>query len=471
MTENKLSVGTKLGYAIGAFGDAIPLNIFNFYFLFFLTDIAGVSPVKAGMVSSIAVLWNGVLDPFIGYLSDNSKSRMGRRRSFMAKAVFPYGICMYLIFSDLPLPSNIKVLYFMVIAMAYYTCYTTYVIPFFALGGELTDDFEERTSVRAWGSAVGYATMILALALPPMIVAFVEETLDSSPVQGWRTVGTVFGILIILGMSICLLCTKGKEAANPSPAQGEKEKRKNFFLSYLEVLKLRPVRFLGITVFFWAMAAAAASGGAVYMLTTNFQVTAGQQSLYFTCIGLFSVLWAPVINGLGKKFDKKHVYCCAMLFSGTVLCLFGIIGVKSFEWAIAMAFFFTFGNTTFFTVYFSLMYDLSELDEYVNGEERIGAMAGLMDLIQKCGTAVSMQLLGVFLQFGGYDVAGQEAKAAETIISANTLLPGILGVCAGLLAIVYPVTKARHQALKRALEQKKTGKPHSEAGFEKLIRR
>lgn len=468
MTEKKLSVGTKVGYAIGAFGDTIPLNIFNFYFLFFLTDIAGVSPLKAGMVSSIAVLWNGVLDPFVGYLSDNSRSRFGRRRSFMIKAVVPYGICMFLIFSDLPLPQELKIFYFILIAMAYYTCYTVYVIPFFALGGELTDDFEERTSVRAWGSAVGYGTMILALALPPIIVAFVEDNMGRSAVQGWRAVGIVFGILIVLGMLVCLLCTKGKETI---PCAVNDEKRKNIVRSYLEVLKLRPVRFLGITVLFWAMAAAVASGGAVYMLTNNFHVTAGQQSVYFTCIGLFSVLWTPVINGLGKKFDKKHVYCCAMLFSGMALCVFGIMGVKSFEWAILMAFFFTFGNTTFFTVYFSLMYDLSELDEYVNGEGRIGAMAGLMDLIQKCGTAVAMQLLGIFLQLGGYDVPEREAEAAEIIISANTLLPGILGICAGLLAIAYPVTKTRHQALKAALGQKKQGKACSEKGFEKLIRR
>lgn len=471
MNEGKLSVGTKLGYAIGAFGDTIPLNIFNFYFLFFLTDIAGVSPAKAGMVSSIAVLWNAVLDPFVGYLSDNSKSKYGRRRSFMIRAILPYGICMFLIFSDLNLPQTWKIVYFTVIAVAYYTCYTTFVIPFFALGGELTDDFEERTSVRAWGSAVGYGTMILALALPPAIVSFVDSRMGGTLAQGWRTVGAVFAVIIIVGMLTCVLCTKGKEAVWDVISEQEKEAGKNLFQSYWEILKLRPVRFLGITVILWAIVSSIASGGAVYMLENNFHVTAGQQSLYFTCIGLFSMAWTPVINGLGKRFDKKHVYCYAMLCSGIALCAFGIVGVKSFEWAIGMALLFTFGNTTFYTVYFSLMYDLNELDEYVNGKERIGALAGLMDLIQKCGTAISMQLLGMFLQLGGYGVSGQETEAAETIIYANTLVPGVFGVCAGLLAIAYPVTRARHKALKKALEQKKRGESYSEKEFEKLIRR
>ncbi|MCQ4637883.1 MFS transporter [Anaerovorax odorimutans] len=468
MAEKKLSIRTKLGYAIGAFGDTIPLNIFNFYFLFFLTDIAGISPVKAGMVSSIAVLWNAVLDPVVGYLSDNSKSRYGRRRSFMAKTIIPYGVCMFLIFSDLDLPQEWKFVYFIVVAMAYYTCYTTFVIPFFALGGELTTGFEERTSVRAWGSAVGYMLLILALAVPPMIVGFVGGHMGGTAVQGWRTVGALFSIIIMLGMSGCVLATRGKE---PKKHIEDAEKRKNPIQSYWEVLKLRPVRFLGITVLFWAMTSSIASGGAVYMLTNNFHAETGEQSVYFVCIGLFSVAWTPIINGLGKKFDKKYVYVFAMLFSGIALCVFGIVGVKSLTWAIVMAFLFTFGNTTFFTVYFSLMYDLSELDEYVNGEGRVGAMAGLMDLIQKCGTAISMQMLGIFLQLGGYGISGQETSAAKTIISANTWFPGILGVCAGLLAILYPVTRARHQALKAALKQKKAGGDYSEAGFEKLIRR
>ena len=111
MSGKKLSAGTKLGYSVGTFGDNVPLNIFNFYFLFFLTDIAGVSPVKAGMVSSIAVLWNAVMDPIVGYASDNSRSKYGRRRSFMMKSIIPYGICMFLIFSDIALPAGIKVIF------------------------------------------------------------------------------------------------------------------------------------------------------------------------------------------------------------------------------------------------------------------------------------------------------------------------------------------------------------------------
>ena len=318
---------------------------------------------------------------------------------------------------------------------------------------------------------MGYGLMIFALALPPVIVAFVEEHMSGTPAQGWRVVGIFFAVIIVVGMTVCVLCTKGKDSSVQQAENTEGVKKKNIFSSYLEVLKLRPVRFLAVTVIGWSMVAAIISGGAVYMLTNNFHVTAGQQSLYFTLIGLFSVFWALVINQLAKRVEKKKLYFAAMIFSGAALTVFGIMGVKSFEQAIALQFLFAFGNTTFYTVYFSLMYDLSEVDEYVNGQSRIGAMAGLMDLVQKVGTAISMQILGVFLQMGGYGVAGKEVQAADTIISANTWFPGIIGIATGLLAILYPVTKKRHTALKEALKLKKEGQPYSEEGFSKLLRR
>ena len=82
-----------------------------------------------------------------------------------------------------------------------------------------------------------------------------------------------------------------------------------------------------------------------------------------------------------------------------------------------------------------------------------------------------MQILGVFLQMGGYGIAGREAEACDTIIAANTLLPGAIGLAAGLFAVFYPVTKKRHEALKEALKLKKNGEKYSEEGFEKLLHR
>lgn len=92
-TQRPLTVGKRLGYSIGAFGDSVGFNIFYFFFLFFLTDIAGIPPAIAGTITLIAVAWDAITDPIIGYLSDNLKSKSGRRRPFMITSAIPYAIC------------------------------------------------------------------------------------------------------------------------------------------------------------------------------------------------------------------------------------------------------------------------------------------------------------------------------------------------------------------------------------------
>ncbi|MFQ7473442.1 MAG: MFS transporter [Anaerovoracaceae bacterium] len=472
MTAKKLSVKTKLGYGIGQLGDSLGYNVFYYFFLFFLTDIAGVSPAIAGTISFIAVLWDAITDPVIGYMSDHSKSKMGRRRSFMISGALPYGICMFLLFSDIDLSPGIKGIYFIIIAMAFWTCYTVYVIPYFALGGELTDDFEERTSVRAWASVFMYVAVFLASATPPMIVGFSEDKLGLSTSQGWRNVGIIFGVIILVIILICWACTKGKESTDDTVHREEIEnaEKKNIFLSYWEILKLKPVKFLGGSVLLWALVCSAASSGPVYMMTNNFNLSAEKQSLFFTLSSVFALMWIPVINFLCKKFDKKHVYCVAMMTAGIALCIFGITGVPNLKWAIMSCFCFTFGNTAFWTLYFSLMYDLNEVDEYVNGERREGATAALLGLCQKLGAALGLQLLGIFLQIGGYGNPQAQSEIVEkTILYANTYLPGVLGILAAVVIIGYPITKSRHSALVNALKCRNEGKSYSEEGFAEVL--
>ena len=350
--------------------------------------------------------------------------------------------------------------------MAFWTCYTVYVIPYFALGGELTERFEERTSLRAWASVFMYLAVLIASATPPMIVEFTQTKFGGTPVDGWRNVGIIFGIVIFAVILICWWATKGKER----PVEiSEKTSNKNIIKSYWEILKLKPVKFLGISVILWSLTCSVASSGPVYLMTNNLALSASKQSLLFTCSSLFAIMWVPVINLLCKKFDKKYVYCYAMLITAAIMCIFGVIGIGSFGVLIALVFFFTFGNTTFWTLYYSLMYDLNELDEFVNNQRREGAVTALMGVCQKLGAALGLQVMGIVLQVGGYGVSGNVERVTDFIVYANTFVPGIIGILAAVCVIAYPMTKARYTALTTALNDKKEGKEYSTEGFSELL--
>lgn len=467
---SKLTTKVKLGYAIGTLGENAATNIVSMYFLYFLTDAAGIVPAKAGAVVSIAIIWCAVLAPLVGYISDNYRRIGGSRVAFMKRTVIPYCLCMFLIFNNINVSENIKMIYFVLAAVGFYTCYAFYALPYYALGGEITDDFSERTSIRAWTSGTGYVLFIFMMACPPVIETMLTEYMGITLSQGWRIVGLMFSVIMFMGMCICILCTGKKERDVHLHVKVDwKVKWKDMFGSYWEVLKLKPMRYLVSSVFLWSFGAAVVSSAAIYMLVDVFPERPEMRSMYFVCAGSFAAVWTTVVNMVGKRFDKKRVFITGITICGIGLNLFYFIGISSFANIAVLVAFYTLGSGTFYVMYVSMMYDISELDEFVNGKSRIGAMTGLLDLTQKCGSAISMQIMGLVLQLGGYGVPGHEAQASETILFINTILPGVLIIGAVAVAIFYPVTHARHDALKAALKNKKEGKPYSEEGFSKLL--
>lgn len=471
MKDKKLSLGTKLGYGIGQIGDSGGYNLFYFFFLFFLTDVAGVSPAIAGTISLIAVLWDAITDPIIGHLSDNCKSKYGKRRPFMLAGAIPYFICMVLMFTNVDLPAGVKGIYFVILAAAFWTFYTVYVIPFFALGGAITDDFEGRTSLRAWASVFMYLAVMLASAAPPVIVDYTEKVFGGSVNDGWRNVGLIVGGITLACALICWFAMRGKEQIE-EPKASVTEHKKNIFKTYWEILKLRPVKYLALSIIFWCIACAAINGAPVYLMDNNLHLSAGDQSLFFVLNSLFAIAWIPVINGLCKIIDKKWVYCFAMLFTAIAMCILGIIGINSFAGMIVLAILVQFGNTTFWTLYYSLMYDIDEVDEYANGIRREGAVTAIMALSQKIGSAIGLQIMGIYLELGGYgDPAADADKVANTILGINTWFIGVFGIIAAVSIVAYPVTKEKYNALLDALQKKKQGLEYSEEGFAEIYHR
>lgn len=467
----KLPKRVKLGYGIGQMGDSIGFNVFYFFFLFFLTDIIGIHPSIAGSISLIAVVWDAVTDPVIGHMSDNLRSRYGRRRPFMIGAAVPYAICMFLLFNNVNLDTNAKNMYYIIVSMLFWTTYTAYVIPYFALGAEVTQDFEERTSVRVWASYFMYAAVMIASSAPPMIVAMTEKA-GGTAMGGWRNVGIIFAIITLAVIVVCWATTKGGEVIKGAEAQmaAKKDvKKENILKAYIDIFKLKPVRPLAVSVLLWSLVSSMQSGGAVYLMTNNLNYSPERQSVFFICLSVFAMLWLPPINKLANKFDKKKVYMASMAFSGIVLVIFGFTGFPMFAFLLIEVAMYCFGNSTYWTIYYSMMYDISELDEFVNDKRREGAITAVMAFCQKLGAALAMWITGQLLAWGNYGVAGYEEGAKRIVLWINTTIPGIIGILAAVCVITYPLTKDKFKAISEALAAKKAGKEYSTKEFESIL--
>lgn len=469
--KQKITMGRKLGYAVGALGDSVGFNVFYFFFLFFLTDVAGIAPAVAGTISLIAVAWDGITDPIIGHLSDNSKSKFGRRRPFVFGAALPYAICMFLLFNNVDMSIGIKTVYFTLIAMLFWTAYTAYVIPYFALGAEMTKDFEERTSLRIWASVGIQVSVMIASAAPPMIV---EKTIQagSDAAGGWRNVGMLFGAIIFIAIMIVWKTTKGGELS-PEEATISKGERTNIFKTIFQILSLKPSFPLIGSIVGWSLTTAMGSAGIVYLMVYNLEFAAEKQSLMFVIMTLVGMAWLPIISIMSGKIGKKRTYIITMAFAGTAITVLGFVGITSAAILILWIVLFAFGNSSFWTLYYAMMYDVSEVDEFVNGHRREGIVTALMALCQKIGAAVGTFVTGLVLSWGAYDgtLEVQPESALDAILYICTIIPGVIGVAAAFFALFYPITGERFKALSAALEARKEGKEYTTEGFEKLLRK
>lgn len=114
MQKRKYDLGKHLAYGVGSLGDSLSYNIFYSYFIYFITTFAGIRPAAAGVISFVAVAWDAVTDPLIGYVSDHSHSKHGRRCPFLLMYSVPMGLTVFALFYNPTLSESEKVLYYLV---------------------------------------------------------------------------------------------------------------------------------------------------------------------------------------------------------------------------------------------------------------------------------------------------------------------------------------------------------------------
>ena len=203
MGDNKLPVGVKLGYGVCDLGGNLFFTVIGFWLLNFLTDTVGLAAGLAGLTIAIGKIWDAVTDPMTGYLSDRTKSRLGRRRPWMLFGSVPLFLTMILMFTNPALfagagwnPAEQQTFLFIwatVLFCLLCTAYTAVNIPYNSLTPELTQDYHERTSLN--GYRFGFAvvgSLLGAGASLPIVMAFPDKN------TGFAGMGSIFGALMLI---------------------------------------------------------------------------------------------------------------------------------------------------------------------------------------------------------------------------------------------------------------------------------
>ncbi len=467
MQNNGLTKRKKYGYCSGICAESILYNMFYTYYLFFLTDVAHLDPALAGTVSLISVFWDAITDPIIGHYADKDGSD---KRKLMFKAAFPVGL--FFIGAFLPLGDTtdvFKFIFYTAMTMLFWLSYTVYTIPYYAVVAEITQDYDERTQIRGTSSMFNTVAILIGNAVPSVLpTALVGIGLTTA--LGWTTTAALLGVLAIISAVIAAKSLRGV-AMLKGNSEASTQNEKFSFKSYFQILKIKPFRWFMMFVFFFLIASAMIQTNFAYLVKGRLGMSEDDMVIVIATLVVVMGLTIPLVTKLAEKTDRRitSIVFISIMLVGCVSLKF--IGIDSIVTLILSVMCVAIGLGCFWTVFYSMAYDLVEVDEFVNGKRRESMITAFPQFFQKFGAAIGMWLVGQVLSFSGYsgEAAVQTESAKAAIESIATILPAIFLVFSIIGLVFYPVTKERFALLSEKLERKNKGEEVDITGLEKLV--
>jgi GPH family glycoside/pentoside/hexuronide:cation symporter len=463
----KLSLSTKIAYGAGDLGPAITANMTAVFMLIFFTNVAGLNAGLAGNILAVGKIWDAINDPIVGVLSDRTKSRWGRRLPWMLYGAIPFGIFFFLQWlvphfsADRSTNTWALFGYYAIIAIFFNSFFTIVNLPYTAMTPELTQDYNERTSLNSFRFSFSIGGSILSLVLALGIFSLFK----TDPSQQYLVLAGVSAVLSVLPLFWCVWGTRARvlswEAKRTETAEPE---HLPFFQQLRIAFSNRPFLYVvGIYLFSWL-------GVQVTVAIVPYFVVNWMQLPNTAFIQLILVVQSTALlmlfvwSNISARVGKKAVYFMGMTLwiiaqAGLFFLQPGQVGLMYFMAVIA-----GFGVSTAYLIPWSMMPDVIELDELNTGQRREGVFYGFMVLLQKVCVALGLFFVGQALAFSGFleTIPGQPAPTQpESALLAIRLsigpLPTIALILGLILAYFYPITREVHAEILLKLKERNSG--------------
>lgn len=442
VTRSRLPRSTLWRYAAGSLGTGGFATLPGLVLVYYLTDTLGVTALVAGLILTIAKVWDVVIDPIIGGKSDFSLAATGSRRRFMVIGGVTLPVFFVLTFAVTPgLPPAASAVWVVIAFMLCATSFSLFQVPYIALPAELTRRYDERTRLLTWRVVVLTIAILLFGAGGPLL----RDLVPDNPYLGYVIMAVVAGVVLTIGMTIAsTVAPRNVPGPETRPTASLVQ---NYRGGIRALVRSQPFRALLATYMLQGLATGIMLAGAQYVATWVLRSETAVTLLFIALIAP-ALLLTPVWGGLAKRIGKERSFWFAsiifLIASGSLVMLLFSPGAWIYiPVAVAGA-----AYAGMQSLPMAMLPDVISHDAARHGEGRAGVFGGLWTAGETAGMAFGATALTVVLAITGY----QESTGTELVTQTNAAVTGIVlsfSVVPAFVMLLSLATLARYR-LRRA---------------------
>ena len=467
----RITTRTSWAYGSGGAGYGVLYNA-HYFVLIYYSQVLGLDPGLAGLAVGIGLVFDAITDPLIGYLSDSTRSRWGRRHPWLYASILPLGASFYFLWHPPGFVEGDTLLFawLVVCNVSMRTALTMFLVPAYAIVAELTSDYDERTRLLTGFHVVysvftnGMSVLMYAIWLVPT-----EEITDGvmNP-AGYQNAG-LFGTVIIvvsvlifaIGLRRFIPRLRQYQVDKPlSPSQFFREVADVFRSASARVVVLGGVLYYagtGTYVVLW-----------VYIYSYFWEFTSEQVSIIVIPMALAALFLPSAMARWGVGREKKTVAIAGMLGAMVInvtpigLRLLGFFpenGSEALFWIMLVAGFFeTILCLVFDICWRSMIADLTERTELETGRRNEGVISSTITFTTKCADALGTLIAGTMLALIAFPTETAVGDVPADVIDKLGLIygPMVFVIWMGVILSIsrYRISRSRHQEMLDQLERR-----------------
>ena len=438
MTSNAVPNKVRAAYGIGDYAICLYWSGVGLYLLYFYTDVVGISPLLAGWIYALGIAWDAITDPFMGYLAERTRSKMGSYRPYIFYGAIPLALSFVLLFWVPPFEGLILFVFLLIVNLLHRTCFTIVSVPYSSLTARITDDSDERTKLttaRMIGASFG--TLSVSVLGFPIVLWFG----GGDEAIGFIFFGMICGLTAILVLSITVRFVKEREF-NFSPTQipSFSKVAKSVSQNYPFWIVFGSILILGSTSIMF-------NNNLIYFVKYSLDLHEYQGLILGVSSGA-ALLAIPFWAYAALKIGKRNSWMAAMALLLVGFLVFYFYPITSLNELLFVLGFIGIGNGATGVLFWSMLPDTIEYGEWKAGVRTESSLYGFMTFAQKGAIAFAAILLGMALTQIGFEpnqIQSEETLSGLKFIMTWIPLTGIF--ISFILVSFYPIDKSFHQKL------------------------